>query len=184
MYTRILLVDGRSVNFLVDTGSPITVIPKWLLYDNKVMKPAPLVRCYYGNPLKILGVTNVRINYGDQTSNFDVFVINANHRPILGCNVLNSFQMIQIAPISIDGHKVEADLIPRGNINDKILPKFKPRSLPFSIRTKVEDDIKEKVKNGILVPEQRPLIACPIVPVVKPNGEVRVCEDTLSPLIN
>jgi hypothetical protein len=177
MYKRILFVDGHSVEFLIDSGSPVTVIPKRFLSHNKELSSAPLVRCYNGDPLRTLGITTVNLKYGDKCGNFNAFVIDGPNIPILGCDVLNSFEMIQIAPISIDGQKVEAELIPCLNLHNQILPKYKPRSLPFSIRTKVEDDIKEKIQSGILVPEPHPLMACPIVPVIKPDGTVRVCGD-------
>jgi transposase InsO family protein len=135
------------------------------------------VRCYNGNPLQILGVTSVQITYNEQCEYFDVYVIEENRPPILGCNVLSMFNMIQIAPILLGGKEIKADIILRSKFNDNILPKFKPRSLPFSIKTKVEQDIKDKVKSGILVPESAPIMACPIVPVVKPDGSVRVCGD-------
>jgi hypothetical protein len=35
----------------------------------------------------------------------------------------------------------------------------------------------EKVKTGILVPIEAPIMACPIVPVSKPDGSVRICGD-------
>ena len=41
----------------------------------------------------------------------------------------------------------------------------------------MEDDIREKVRRGILVPVEKPEMACPVVPVAKPDGTVRVCGD-------
>jgi hypothetical protein len=61
--------------------------------------------------------------------------------------------------------------------NNFSFPKFKPRSLPFSFKSKVEEDIHEKVKTGILVPIKAPIMACQSVPVSKPDGSVRICGD-------
>jgi hypothetical protein len=180
MYKRVLLLDGKPVNFLVDTGSPVTIVPKKFLQKDKILVNAPIIRCYSGMPLKILGISNACLTYGDHSGDFEIFVIESSSSvPILGCNVLNSFKMIQIAPIVSKSGHLCAEIITKCDFNntDIQFPKFKPRSLPYSIRVKVEDDIKDKVKNGILVPVEKPLMACPVVPVVKPDGSVRVCGD-------
>lgn len=175
-FRRILDVNGLAVEFLVDTGSPITIIPKKFISDDISLSEASKVTCYNGSPLLLLGTTTVNLSYGSQNQDFLVHVIEGESTPLLGCNVLNSFQMVQVAPIVQDAHDViYAELIPRADVST--LPKFKPRSLPFSIKSKVEDDIREKVKAGILVPIDSPVMACPIVPVSKPDGSIRVCGD-------
>ena len=64
------------------------------------------------------------------------------------------------------------------HINPEAKPKFyKPRSLPHAMRSKVEDELNRLETNCIIVPVQHSDWATPIVPVLKPNGSVRIWGD-------
>ena len=54
---------------------------------------------------------------------------------------------------------------------------FKPRSVPFALRSKVEAELERLVAEGVLRPVEFSEWAAPIVPVLKPNGDVRICGD-------
>uniref|UniRef100_A0A5S6QHL3 Reverse transcriptase domain-containing protein n=1 Tax=Trichuris muris TaxID=70415 RepID=A0A5S6QHL3_TRIMR len=57
-------------------------------------------------------------------------------------------------------------------------PKFlKCRPVPFAIRSKLNDALENLVKQGILKPVRYSKWATPIVPVLKRNGELRICGD-------
>jgi len=69
---------------------------------------------------------------------------------------------------------VEAKL----HINTAARPHFyKPRSVPYAIHQKVEQELDRLEETGIIVPTQHSDWAAPIVPVVKTNGSVRICGD-------
>lgn len=53
----------------------------------------------------------------------------------------------------------------------------KARSLPFSMKNKVEKELQRLCENGVLTPVDHSHWASPIVPVLKKNGEVRICGD-------
>ena len=53
----------------------------------------------------------------------------------------------------------------------------KARSVPYSLRVKVEEELDRLVQEGVLEPVQFAEWAAPIVPVVKPDKSVRVCGD-------
>lgn len=53
----------------------------------------------------------------------------------------------------------------------------KARPVPFSLKSKVEHKIDRLVQSGILVKVDYSEYATPVVPVQKPNGEVRLCGD-------
>ena len=52
---------------------------------------------------------------------------------------------------------------------------FRPRSLPYVYREKVEQQLEQDIKAGILVPVQNSQWTAPLVPVLKKSGEIRVC---------
>ena len=64
---------------------------------------------------------------------------------------------------------------------------LKARPVPYSLRTKVEDELTHLEKAGIITPVTWSNWATPIVVVPKPDGSVRLCDDfkvTLNPALN
>ena len=54
---------------------------------------------------------------------------------------------------------------------------YRPRSVPHSLRSKLEKELKHLESLGIIEPVQFSDWAVPIVPVLKANSQVHVCED-------
>ena len=71
-------------------------------------------------------------------------------------------------------------------IKPDVTPKFcKPRPVPFAVRPKV-GDIEKMVKEGTVEKIDFSDWATPIVPVMKPDGSIRICGDykvTLNPCL-
>ncbi|XP_061707861.1 uncharacterized protein K02A2.6-like [Cydia pomonella] len=63
-------------------------------------------------------------------------------------------------------------------LKEGVKPKFyKPRPLPFALKSQVENELSRLTREGILVPVNYSDYATPIVPVLKQNGSVRICGD-------
>ncbi|XP_054278392.1 uncharacterized protein K02A2.6-like [Macrosteles quadrilineatus] len=61
---------------------------------------------------------------------------------------------------------------------DDATPIFvKPRQIPFSLKSKVENELKRLEDCNIITKIDHSDWGTPIVPVVKPNGQVRICAD-------
>ncbi|XP_052323292.1 uncharacterized protein K02A2.6-like [Oncorhynchus keta] len=73
-------------------------------------------------------------------------------------------------------------------LRDDATPKFcKARSVPYSLRPKVEAEIDRLQDTGILTKVDRSEWATPIVPIVKKDGSVRMCGDfkvTVNPMLH
>ena len=54
---------------------------------------------------------------------------------------------------------------------------FKARTLPLALREKVSDELDKLQANGIIVPVKFSSWAAPVVPVIKRDGNVRLCGD-------
>ncbi len=72
-------------------------------------------------------------------------------------------------------------------IDSEAKPRFcKPRPVAYHLRKKVEDELTRLQDQGIVSPVTCSLWATPIVPVLKPDGSVRLCGDyrvTINPVI-
>ena len=63
-------------------------------------------------------------------------------------------------------------------LNPEAQPRFcKPRSVPFALRAKVNSELERLEKAGVIEPVQFSDWTAPIVPVLKPDGSVRICGD-------
>ena len=62
------------------------------------------------------------------------------------------------------------------HVDPQACPRFcKPRSVPFAMKQKVEEELERLLKEGIIEPVQFSEWATPIVPVRKSDGSVRIC---------
>lgn len=64
------------------------------------------------------------------------------------------------------------------DIDQNASPKFvEARPVPFAMKPKVEAELERLEREGIIEPVQFSQWAAPIVPVMKPDGSIRICGD-------
>ncbi len=54
---------------------------------------------------------------------------------------------------------------------------FRPRSVPFAMQAKVDEEIDRLLKADIISPVKYAEWAAPVVPILKPTGTIRLCGD-------
>lgn len=193
-----VVVNGVSLVFEIDTGSPVTVISEQMYkryFSNISLKPSDVIlHSYNGDRLNITGVLNLTFNYNNKTNEIVVYVVFNGGPPLLGRDFFSRFNL-QICSINNCNNFIE-DITSRypnlfsnrlGCFKDGLvdLPLksdskpvfFKARPLPFSLRTGVEKELDRLVDLGILVPVKYSDYASPIVPVLKRDGSIRLCAD-------
>ena len=64
---------------------------------------------------------------------------------------------------------------------------FKPRPVPFALKEKIAEELRRLEKIGVLEKVEFSDWTTPIVPVLKPDGIVRICGDykvTMNPVLD
>ena len=173
-----LAVKGSVIEFLVDTGSPITVLHESKARDLGLqISPSSLaVRSYSGHDIKIIGSSICTLTDADKGRSCEVdIVIVGVGKPILGMDALNKLNVLSISSLSSPASK--SATLHRNNVQVTPQMIYRARSLPFAKRVRVEEELRHMLKEGIIAPASNPVVAAPIVPVAKSNGDVRVCGD-------
>lgn len=200
-----LIVENIPLNFEADSGFAYTAISEkcYLKYfKNKQLFTNDLtLKDYIGVTFEPMGYLNLKVVYEQNEYVLKVYIIRNGGPPLIGRNGLNLLNLgickIRYIDNDVDNStKSITELINKfknifdnslGTFNkqeihlrlkDGAVPKFfKARPVPFALKPKIEDEVERLVKNGVLVPVEFSDWATPIVPIIKPNGNVRICGD-------
>ena len=200
-YKAQLSLDGHSVTMEVDTGSSVSLISKQ--YFNKVFgeqeltcNPAKL-QTYTGGEIPVLGSLVVEVEYTDQKERLPLLVVDCEGPNIMGRDWLDKIKLDwKEIHYTVDQTHTANSIVNKFQdlwndelgevkgtkgkiyIKDNSCPKFfKPRTVPYSMRDKVDAELQRLQSQGVLEPVQFSEWAAPIVPVLKSDGSVRICGD-------
>ncbi|XP_041376823.1 uncharacterized protein K02A2.6-like [Gigantopelta aegis] len=181
----------------------------------KDLKPTDVsLKTYSGEKLKPVGIVSVKVEHNKQCKQLKIYVVPKGDISLFGRDWLKEInldwhliKMLQVSKSSNDGNtmaKVDRlvekyksvfqsnrgtlkDIKATLNLKTDVQPKFmKARSVPYSIKPKVEAEIEKLVSDGILTKVNYSEWATPVVPVIKQDGSVRVCGDfkvTVNPVL-
>ena len=168
-------------------------------------------RDYEGTRIIPTGKLIVDVNFGEINFKLEIFVFTGRATPILGRGwmrklkipwwdykpVMNLFEITEDESLELedilDKHRVifktELGTYTTGRFKLKLKenasPVFhKPRPEPFALRDLIDRELDRLVAANVLTPVESSEWATPIVPVMKSNGQVRLCGDykiTLNP---
>ena len=192
-------INDNPVNFKIDTGADVSVIPAKLFselkncvtlkHTNKVL----LGPCNY--KLNCIGKFDAKLKSCDSSIDDEIFVINGLERPLLGrkaCKSLNLIQnlaevddinyasnIMQQYPTLFDGlGKLEGEYKITLREDAKPFAFTVPRKVPLPLLSETKKEIERMLELGVIRPVQEPTDWCaPIVIVPKANGKVRLCVD-------
>ena len=86
-YTKTLLVNNRPIKFIVDTGSPVTLIPK--LKFNRTTEINPVIEDYRDvndNKIKFEGKTLANVEFDGKSKQLELLITTKQTHPLLGLN--------------------------------------------------------------------------------------------------
>lgn len=181
---------NKSVSFKVDTGADVTVIPESVY---KTLHPRPKLQCSDtilsspGGQVKHLGQFIARSQNKGREVAFRVFVVKHNTDCLLSreaavrLNLVQRIDMTEAKNLAFGqiGPPVKTDPV-KIILKDDAEPYSisVPRRIPIPLLPKVERELKRMEEAGVIEKVSGPTDWCaPMVPVLKSNGDVRICVD-------
>ncbi|XP_017890397.1 uncharacterized protein K02A2.6-like, partial [Ceratina calcarata] len=194
-----LKVEGQRVIWELDSGASRTVIPFWLYNKNfkykKLYKTEIVLKSYSGESMVPVGKFQVSVQYGSVKKILDILVINTNGPALVGRDWIASLDLIKIRrePVfKVDKELEVCEEFPEvfepglgcyryGKIKIEFKQEAKPifcepKTLPLIFKEKVEELLRLE-KEGIIAPVTDSEWGTPLVPVLKKNGQIRICVD-------
>ena len=206
-----VLIDLKSVDIVLDTGSSVTITPNnvWtdVLAAKSLLQTDVKLRSYSGHEIPFVGEAKVHVSYGDQQACLPVIVTASNGPTRVGRNWLSVLKVDwkQIKRISLKLLDQVENLVSKysslfdgglGNIKgvtahlklrESATPQFfKPRPVPFALKEKITKELNRLERLGVLEKVEFLDWATLIIPVLKPDGTVKICGDytvTMNPVL-
>ncbi|UYV83953.1 K02A2.6-like [Cordylochernes scorpioides] len=190
-------VNNRQVNFKIDTGADVNVLPLQYYYQSfqriKLEKSDKVLQGPNGIPLETVGMIHVKLQNKGQHLNSKIYIVDKLKQPLLSGETsekLNIVRMIQQLSSNFLNPKREFPKIFNGlghaKINYKISlqPDAKPyalctpRRVPIPLMKQVKEQLEEMTRLGIIESVEEPTEWCArMVAVSKPGGKIRICVD-------
>lgn len=176
---------------------------KEIFADTPLVDTKAILKTYSGEKMKPEGKLLVRVEHNNQVKNLTLYVVETQGPALFGRDWLHEIQLDwkQICAISKEKtpqetqKKLEKLLDEYSEVfqnetgtlkstkakltlKENSQPKFyKARPVPYALKPKVEVELKRLEEEGILSKVNFSNWATPIVPIVKPNGTVRIYGD-------
>ena len=197
---RDVYINGFAIKMEIDTGAARSLmcraaydnVPKGYLPDIK--QSTVVLHAYGGSPLSVLGEieVNVSLTAAGPLKVVKIVVVEGTGPCLMGRDLLSALDVQEISInslSSLDVKKKFPDLFAPGLgcyqghkfsicVDPNVSPKYcSSRSLPYALKPKVEAELIRLEAEGIIVPIEHSEWAAAIVPVLKPDGSVRICGD-------
>jgi len=195
-----VLIEQQEVTMEIDTGASLSLINEdtWrrLGKDRSVLQESQVhLQTYTGEEIPILRSCSVTVQYKDQSQTLSVIVVPGRGPNLLGRDWLAQLKLdwetifwTQCATLAqvLNAHKEVFDET-LGKLKDfkaklfvdsQAKPVFyKPRQVPQALKQKIEAELTNLEQKGIIQPVKYSNWAAPVVPILKPDGTLRLCGD-------
>lgn len=192
-------LGGVKTKMLVDSGCIVNLITEktWEILknlgastNNQIPKPNKTLLAYGSHtPLNIKGSFETTIGVNGREERATVYVIAGGSRDLLGKETAT---LLGVLKIGLDINKIDddvrlqtppfpklKDVVVEIPIDNEVQPVSQPyRRIPLPIEQKVENKIQDLLARDIIEEVKGPSRwVSPMVPVLKGNGELRLCVD-------
>ena len=196
-----LLLNKELVNFKIDTGADVTVIPDSLYSSNKHWGTLRSVNKALFGPgqakLAVRGMLNSELSKDDKTTMQDIYVVKGLKEPLVGKPAIEALNLVvKVENISDYSNSVTERVKTKfsnlfeglGELKGEFKIALKPDAKPFAISTprrvplplygKVKNELQRMEDLGVISKVDEPTDWCAgIVVVPKKDGGVRICVD-------
>ena len=196
-----LKLNGKPLSMELDTGATVSLVAAKTfhrLFPGIKLQPATIqLHSYSGESISIKDQVEVEVKYGEQTVKLPLVVVNGGGPSLFGrdwmteikldwkkiCTVTNTTSLAKLLDChsllfepglgKFKDYKAEIQVDPQAK------PRFcKARSVPYAMKDKIEQELDQLEKDGIIEKVQYADWAAPIVPVLKADGKsLRICGD-------
>ena len=200
-------MDGKELRMELDTGAALTLVNEKThnqLWPGKKLQPAEVrLTTYSGEAISVVGSREVLVLYGGQQVNLPLIVVKGDGPSLFGRNWLEKITLDWYT-IHLVGDGALEHILQRHksifqeglgtmrgfkaklSVDPQATPKYcRARTVPYSMRGKVETELQRLVAEGTLEPVQFADWASPIVAVLKPSGAIHICgnfKQTINPV--
>ena len=195
-------INDKPVYMELDTGAAMTIMSetqfKELLPGVELRESNVLLKTYSGERLPVKGESVVRVQHNGQSQELVLTIVAGQGPSLLGRDWLKHLRLDWKEVHALSKHEEGsleylldkyAELFSEElgtiktfcaelNVDPAAKPKFfKARTVPFALRTAIEDELDRLEREGIIEKVTHSEWATPIVAVPKPDGRVRLCGD-------
>eukprot|EP00731_Ephydatia_muelleri_P020855 Em0013g582a len=202
-----VFIEGIPLNMELDTGAAVSLLPfsvyqaKFQHLPLRTTKTG--LKTYTGEQVTPKGQIVVNVTKESQTVTLPLIVVDGNGPPLLGRNWLASIPINWQEIKMVTSSKSHSDWLQRLNrmmekypnlwkeglepakgikaslnMKENVTPVYwKARSIPYSMRARVEVELEKLQKDGVISPVTWSEWATPLVVVPKEDGRVRLCGD-------
>ncbi|KAG6440823.1 hypothetical protein O3G_MSEX001465 [Manduca sexta] len=186
-------IGGVGVDMIIDSGSKCNILSDktWeylkeckVHVSNQIANPDKTFVAYGSNtPLTVIGSFEATIRVKNEIQTGTFYVVKGGTRDLLGKETAIALKVLKLGlevnSVSVNSFPKIKDVVLNISINKTMKPIAQPcRRVPIPLEEKINKKIDELVKLDIIEPVNNPSgWVSPIVPVLKPDGDVRVCVD-------
>ena len=194
-------IGGVPIKVEIDSGAGKSIMPedlfqKWFP-EKKLHEATTKLKFYDGTIVKPLGQFETSVEYKKTITNGTFIVVKRGARTLLGRDLMSKLGFIINHIHHIQGGDEELDNLLWSfpelfdgklgrstgglvelTIKDGGKPVYhKPRPLPFAMKDKVGKKLDEMERQGVISKINDSEWGTPLVPVIKANGDLRICGD-------
>ena len=194
-------VDKAQMQMKVDTGAAVSIISEatyrktWTKTRPPLRKTGVNLRTYTGESIDILGSITVRVQYKGQKEQLDLpgsgpslmgrdwlLKIRLDWGKLYKLQTVLNGELQKVLDRHVDTFEDKLGLVEAAPAKIHVDPSAplrfcKPRTVPYTLKGKVEQELERLEHTGIIESVQFADWAAPIVPVVKRDGAIRICGD-------
>ncbi|CAK1583539.1 unnamed protein product [Parnassius mnemosyne] len=194
-----LMINNKSINFKLDTGADVNILPLYYLpqigvSDKDLLKTNTKLSGYSGTAIKVVGKITLKVYYKSKMYMLEFKIADVKSMPVLGRFACSELDMVRRVMSIQEDSGVPSFLgqyddvfqgigcLPgnyRIKLHENVVPVVHaPRKLPFAIRDNVKKKLEEMEKQGIIAKVEGPSDWVSSLTIVKKaNGDIRVCLD-------